>query len=66
MHESRSYQRETEITVLQLSEMAEKRQEVIVQTDFSSCIYPAFELLDWHLKSLLKVKLFKTTKTPQI
>lgn len=66
MNRSKTYRRGTEITVMQLPELAEKRLSVIVQTGVDNTVYPAFELLDWHLKSLLKVKIFRATQKTRI
>jgi hypothetical protein len=66
MNRSKTYRRGTEIKITDIPAIIEKKGAIIVKTDCGSEIYPAFELLDWHLKSLLKVRLFSTTKKSRI
>jgi hypothetical protein len=50
----------TEISLLQI--LSDERQPVFIETDYSLAMIPAWELLRWQLRSLLRVRLYKAVK----
>lgn len=49
-----------------LPELSESKSYVYLKTNYGENLVPAFELLDWQLKSLLRVTLFEAKETTKI
>ena len=60
--QSKAYKRGTEISIMQIKDIAELKGFIIVRTITGETMYPAFELLYWQLRNLLSVKLFVAVK----
>ena len=42
--------------------MAESKRMIFLKTDYSERLIPAFEMLEWRLKSILRVEMFEAVK----
>jgi len=57
--ESKYYKRGNPVSVTEIKQLAAEKKYIFVETITGLTIYPAFELLYWQLKSLLRVNLFE-------
>lgn len=42
--------------------MAERKEMIFLKTGYSERLIPAFEMLEWRLKSILRVEIFEAVK----
>lgn len=61
--ESKYYVKGSAVSILDLEQMALDKKFVWVETRTGSCQYPAHELINWRLKSLLNVRLFEAVNS---
>jgi hypothetical protein len=43
--------------------MAERKEMIFLKTGYSERLVPAFEMLEWKLKSILRVEIFEAVKS---
>ena len=46
-----------------LPRLAESKRMIFLKTDYSERLIPAFEMLEWRLKSILRVEMFEAEKS---